>query len=129
MGIVPTDVVGHSSGEIAAAYANGSISFAEAIVSAYYRGYVTKDQSLDGGMAVVSLSVDQVSKYLVKGVVVACDNSPNSVTLSGDLAPLQGVLETIKEENTNVLARQLQVEMAYHSREFSYRGSTKHPEP
>jgi acyl transferase domain-containing protein len=119
IGIEPTDVVGHSSGEIAAAYASGALSLTEALACAYYRGFVTKEQSLEGGMAAVGLGVDQARKYLVDGVVVACDNSPNSVTLSGDIAPLQSVLEKIKQDKKDVLARQLKVDMAYHSREFS----------
>jgi acyl transferase domain-containing protein len=117
-GIEPQSVVGHSSGEIAAAYASGALSLIEALIYAYYRGYVAKDQSIQGGMAAVGLSSDQAATYLVEGVVVACDNSANSVTLSGDIMPLQAVLETIKQDNPDVFARQLKVDIAYHSREF-----------
>ena len=120
IGIEPSTVVGHSSGEIAAAYASGSLSLTEALAAAYYRGFVAGVLDLVGGMAAVGLGVSQVSKYLVDGVVVACDNSPSNVTLSGDLPALQGVLETIKKESSNVLARLLKVDIAYHSRELLY---------
>ena len=115
VGIKPAAVVGHSSGEIAAAYASGAISLEEALVSAYYRGYVTRDQTLIGGMAAVGLGVAEVSKYVTEGVVIACDNSPSSVTLSGDVEALADVLDAIRADKPDVLARKLKVDMAYHS--------------
>ena len=119
-GVTPTAVVGHSSGEIAAAYATGSLSMEEAMILAYYRGYVTRQQTLAGGMAAVSLGYDAVSPFLVDGVTVACQNSPSSATISGDLDRLQTVIEAIKAERPDVLARRLKVDMAYHSREYCH---------
>ncbi|RSL89606.1 hypothetical protein CEP51_001128 [Fusarium floridanum] len=114
-GIHPSGVVGHSSGEIAAAYAAGAISLEEAIIAAYYRGYVTKLQTRKGGMGAVGLGVDGVSKYIQDGIVIACDNSPESVTLSGDVEVLDKVLSAIKVDNPDTLTRRLKVEIAYHS--------------
>ena len=113
----PTAVVGHSSGEIAGAYATGAIDAHDAIRLAYYRGQVSKLQLRAGGMAAVGLGKNEVSSYLASGVLVACENSPSSVTLSGDIKPLEKVLAIIKSEKPGVLARRLKVDMAYHSRE------------
>lgn len=133
--IKPSAVVGHSSGEIAAAYAAGLLSLEEALLTAYYRGYVTKEQPQGeakhnkgqsteekegekggGGMAAVSLSVNEATAYLKPGVVIACDNSPRSVTLSGDVGgPLESVLDAIKADKPDTFARRLKVDMAYHS--------------
>ena len=113
----PTAVVGHSSGEIAGAYAADSISLPDAIRLAYYRGQVSKLQLRAGGMAAVGLGRDEVASYLVPGVIVACENSPSSVTLSGDVKPLERVLASLKSEKPDTLARRLKVDMAYHSRE------------
>ena len=115
-GVLPGAVVGHSSGEIAAAYAARSISDREAIIIAYYRGYATKFQSRAGGMAAVGLGKDTMMPYLTPGLVIACENSPSSVTISGDIVELDKLLGKLKEENPNVFSRRLQVEMAYHSR-------------
>ena len=112
----PTAVVGHSSGEIAGAYAADSISLPDAIRIAYYRGQVSKLQLRAGGMAAVGLGRDEVASYLVPGVIVACENSPSSVTLSGDVKPLERVLASLKSEKPDILARRLKVDMAYHSR-------------
>lgn len=116
MGVVPVAVVGHSSGEIAAAYASGYLSMQEAIIIAYYRGHVTK-QSLGGGMAAVGLGADDLSEFLVEGVVLACENSPNSSTISGDSSKVKEVADAIKQKLPDVLVRVLKVEMAYHSSE------------
>lgn len=116
LGVLPAAVVGHSSGEIAAAYAAGHISLQMAIRSAYYRGLVTRRaQSLNGGMAAVGLGYEDVSRYLIDGVVVACENSPSSSTISGELSLVERVIASIKTEQPGTLAKMLKVDMAYHS--------------
>ncbi|KAH0539027.1 Type I Iterative PKS [Glutinoglossum americanum] len=114
-GVLPTAVIGHSSGEIAAAYACNAITLAEGIIIAYYRGQVTKECLQAGGMAAVGLSREEVLPYLVEGVVVACENSPSSVTLSGDKQPLDTIVAQLKEEQPETFVGRLHVDMAYHS--------------
>ena len=87
-GVRPTVTVGHSSGEIGAAFAAGLIPATEAIIVAYYRGCVVRDLDTNGAMLAVGLGAEEVRSYLEgveQGVVIACHNSPSSVTLSGDL--------------------------------------------
>jgi acyl transferase domain-containing protein len=115
-GVQPSAVIGHSSGEIGAAYASGAITASEAITIAYYRGRGTMDVHKPGGMAAVGLGRDEVTAFLQDGVVIACDNSPQSVTLSGDEAALGSVMARIKDTKPDVFLRRLHVEMAYHSR-------------
>lgn len=112
-------VVGHSSGEIAAAYAARAISFREAVILSYYRGFVTKNASSAGAMAAIGLSADAASKFLKEGVVIACENSRKNVTLAGDQEELNEVVGAIKKSDPDVLARALKVDMAYHSRTWS----------
>jgi acyl transferase domain-containing protein len=119
-GISPAAVVGHSSGEMAAAYAAGAITAEEAIIIAYYRGQVTRKVTSRGGMAAVGLGREEVTPYLTKGVVIACENSGSSVTLSGDHEVLASVCEAIQDAIPDVFVRSLQVEMAYHSRKSQY---------
>lgn len=54
--IRPSAVVGHSSGEIAAAYAAGAITAEDAIKIAYFRGQVSRTLKTEGGLAAVGLS-------------------------------------------------------------------------
>ncbi|KAL3431718.1 hypothetical protein BDV09DRAFT_206448 [Aspergillus tetrazonus] len=115
-GIAPASVVGHSSGEIAAAYAAGAITAAESIMIAYYRGTALNRVTRKGGMAAVSMGREQATPYLVdRGVVIACENSQHSVTLSGNLDELEDILEKIKADDPDVFCRMLRVDKAYHS--------------
>ncbi|KAI1379833.1 putative polyketide synthase [Hypoxylon crocopeplum] len=113
--IKPSAVVGHSSGEIAGAYAAGVLTMKEAIITAFYRGYICKSPQQRGGMAAIGAGREVVETYLSKGVRIACENSASSVTLSGDVDLLEAVMESIKKDTPGMFVRQLQVEMAYHS--------------
>lgn len=117
--IFPAAVVGHSSGEIAAAFAAGVLSMEEAAIVAYYRGFVVQSRlKRRGSMAAVGLGREQVNRFLeaTPGVSIACENSNRSVTLSGDAHNLQDVLDKIKGTCKDVLVRVLKVDAAYHSR-------------
>ncbi|CAG8097448.1 unnamed protein product [Penicillium olsonii] len=121
-GICPSSVVGHSSGEIVAAYAARAISMRTAIILAYYRGKVAKSLEGLGTMVAVGLSPDEVLPYLTPGVVVACHNSPHSVTLSGDKESVNEAVTKIKAASSDTLCRQLPVQTAYHSDHMKHIG-------
>ncbi|KAI4122746.1 MAG: hypothetical protein LQ338_005639 [Usnochroma carphineum] len=116
-GIKPAGVLGHSSGEIGAAYAAGVITAPEAILIAHYRGLATLGLGKvhRGGMAAIGLGREDVTPYLRKGVIVGCENSAKSVTLTGDLDVLEDIMGAIQKEQPEVLVRALHVECAYHS--------------
>lgn len=114
-GIKPDAVVGHSSGEIAAAYASGALTMREAILMAFWRGQSLLLGHHDGSMAAVEMSEAEVQPYLSSGVSVACVNSPSNVTLSGDNTELLGVVAKLKQERPTLFARTLAVDHAYHS--------------
>ena len=85
-GITISGTVGHSSGEIAAAYAAGRLSAAEAVTMAFYRGYVVAKNSRTGSMLAVGIGFTEIEDYLSdlsEDLVVAAINSPSSVTISG----------------------------------------------
>ena len=119
-GVTPEAVVGHSSGELAAACAAGYLSKEDALKAAFYRGQAAKHCKVDSvpvGMLAVGLGADQVKKYIhgsTDAVQIACFNSPNSVTLSGSLSLLEDVKAHLVEDDH--FARLLQVNLAYHSR-------------
>jgi acyl transferase domain-containing protein len=98
--IKPNVVVGHSSGEIAAAYAAGYMSLRDAIVTAYYRGLslesprASSEEISKGSMCAVGLSEDQSKKLLAdygSRLQVATVNSSTSTTISGDANAIQEI--------------------------------------
>jgi acyl transferase family protein/polyketide synthase-like dehydratase family protein/polyketide synthase family protein len=119
-GVTPVAVVGHSSGEIAAAYTTGSLTCKEAMLAAYFRGLATRTKLADGAMAAVGLGTYEVRQYLAKGVVIGCQNSPNSTTISGDRAAVANTIATMQRELPHVFVRPLHVDNAYHSRECCF---------
>ena len=117
--IYPSATLGHSSGEIAAAYAAGYLSSAAAITIAYYRGYVTSKHVSQGAMIAVGLSehvaATEISEAgLQDKINVACVNSPQSVTVSGDESAIDTFLQTLQKQK--IFARKLNTGgQAYHS--------------
>ncbi|KIA75812.1 hypothetical protein HK57_00426 [Aspergillus ustus] len=123
LNIRPCSVVGHSSGEIAAAYAAGAISMETAIILAWYRGKLAMSQQGLGAMVAVGLSRDDVMPHLNSGVVVACHNSPQSITLSGDMEAVARAVESIMEADSDTFCKKLPVQVAYHSDHMKNIGS------
>lgn len=120
-GIKPLTVVGHSSGEIAAAYAPGILSQEFALEVAYYRGFVSsicrRSMSSKGAMLAVGLGSDEVEGLLSQistgKISIACVNSLSSTMVSGDeegINELQHLLNSKSVRN-----RRLNVDTAYHS--------------
>ncbi|KAL9045343.1 MAG: hypothetical protein Q9214_001595, partial [Letrouitia sp. 1 TL-2023] len=121
-GIQFAAVVGHSSGEIGAAFAAGQLSAINAIRIAYYRGlhsYLAGGpDGAQGAMLAVGTSLEDAEELcddeIFKGrVQVAACNSPSSVTLSGDEDAIEEIAEIFEDENKFV--RRLKVDKAYHS--------------
>ncbi|KAH7350679.1 hypothetical protein BKA65DRAFT_243259 [Rhexocercosporidium sp. MPI-PUGE-AT-0058] len=121
-GVLFKAVVGHSSGEIAAAYVAGFLTARDAIRIAYYRGYYAKlasgPEGLTGAMIAVSTTLED-GKAMCEledfegRISVAAHNSPESITISGDSDAIVEVLAVFEEEGKS--ARQLKVSTAYHS--------------
>ena len=92
--------MGHSSGEIAAAYSVGALNRESALKVAFYRGHVSAKAANScakpGAMISVNLSETEVRPYLDRTtalfgseeISVGCVNSPSNVTLSGDAQQL-----------------------------------------
>lgn len=117
-GISPHAVIGHSSGEIAAAYAAGILSRRDTIICAYYRGlYMSKGKDgAPGSMMAVGLTEAEANQELALyagRAGIAAINSPSSITLSGDKDAILEIKEKLDEKK--VFARLLQVEQAFHS--------------
>lgn len=122
-GIKPTSVVGHSSGEIAAAYCKGCITRESAWALSYHRGRLsqtmkTLDPSMEGSMMAAGVGVEKIEPYIDQvtdgQVSIACINSPTNVTISGDTAGIDQLKKMLDADG--VFARKLKVTIAYHSK-------------
>lgn len=123
-GVKAQSVVGHSSGEIAAACAAELLTPEDAIKIAFFRGQAAKElqESAEAGVGMMAagLGPEDVVKYIgesAHAVQIACYNSPSSVTLSGKVEQLNEVKERLQQDGH--FARLLQVNLAYHSKYMS----------
>ena len=123
-GVSFTAVVGHSSGEIGAAYAAGFLSAQDAIRIAYFRGVHAKLASSPnahaprGAMMAIGASFEDAKALCREDrfagrMEVAAVNSSSSITLSGDEDAIDEAENELKAEGT--FARKLKVDTAYHS--------------
>ncbi|KAJ5657110.1 type I iterative polyketide synthase [Penicillium longicatenatum] len=122
LGLSFNSVIGHSSGEIAAAHAAGFISASDAIRLAYLRGHFAglagTENGQSGAMLAVGLSFEEANDLcsepeLQGRVVMAASNSPSSITLSGDQDAIKYLEQRLSDEGK--FARLLRVDTAYHS--------------
>ncbi|KAF2472400.1 uncharacterized protein BDR25DRAFT_341828 [Lindgomyces ingoldianus] len=122
-GVSPQRVIGHSSGEIAAAYACGALPFTSAMKVSYYRGLLSsqvKDISKEpGAMLAAGLGVKDAEERVKTldsnfgKAVVACINSPSNVTISGDESAIDEIKNALDKDK--IFTRKLMVDAAYHS--------------
>ncbi|RKT66837.1 type I polyketide synthase, partial [Saccharothrix variisporea] len=109
-GIEPDAVVGHSQGEIAAAYVAGALSLEDAARVVALRSKALVEIAGLGGMVSVALPPESP---LLDGVSVAVVNSQTSVVVSGEPDALDRLLEVCEREG--VRARRIPVDYAAHS--------------
>ncbi|MFR9750684.1 type I polyketide synthase [Nocardia sp. 004] len=115
LGIRPAVVVGHSVGEVAAAYISGALSLQDALLVGHHRARLQAATAGSGGMLAIGLPLDK-AQQLIAGdarVDIAAINSPSAVTLAGDITRLDEIAESLTEDG--VFAKRLQVEVPYHS--------------
>ena len=114
-GIKPDMVIGHSVGEVAAAYTAGALSLEDAVAVIYHRGRCM-DAAGGGRMLAVALTLqaaEQVVAPYLERATIAAVNGPTTLTLSGEADALQEIYETLQARN--VFAKFLQVDYAFHS--------------
>jgi len=115
-GVIPDAVVGHSVGEIAAAYAAGIINLEDAVAISFHRGRLMDRASVRGRMLAVAASVEIMMPYLsqYKGrIALAAVNSPLSLTISGDSLALEEMVDVLRQDKIG--NKYLNVNYAFHS--------------
>lgn len=116
-GVRPSCVVGHSVGEIAAAWSAGVLSLPDAMRIAVLRGRLMDEaaQAADGRMLSVELSAAAARAAIPDwtNLHIAAVNGPRSVVLSGDTAAVERVAACLAEQGA--ATRYLPVKYAFHS--------------
>ena len=115
-GVAPDAVVGHSMGEVAAAYVAGALNLDDAARVICRRSQLMKQTSGQGAMALVELSHEEALQAIIgyeDRLSVAANNSPTSTVLSGEPTALNETLERLEQEG--VYCHHVKVNVASHS--------------
>jgi polyketide synthase 7 len=116
VGVAPDAVIGHSQGEIAAAYVAGALSLEDAARVVALRSRLLLQLSGEGGMASLACGLPQVRELAAHWgdrLNVAAVNGVSAVVVSGDVEALEGLIGRCEADN--VRARRIDVDYASHS--------------
>lgn len=115
-GVVPQAVVGHSMGEVAAAYVAGVFDLATAVRVIYERGRCMEQTPLRGKMIAAGISSLEAEEHIAKHpgkVGIAAVNGLKSVTISGDADAVDAIFTDL--EAAGAFVRHVPVSYAFHS--------------
>jgi myxalamid-type polyketide synthase MxaE and MxaD len=116
LGVVPEAIVGHSAGEVAAAYVAGALSFDDAITVIYHRARLQQLTSGEGHLLAVAIPESRALELpAVRDgfLTLAAVNSPASVALVGDQAHLSAVKDEFDAED--IFCRFVHGDVPFHS--------------
>lgn len=115
VGVNPDAVIGHSQGEIAAAYVAGALSLRDAARVVALRSKLLVSLSGPAGMVSLACGADRARELIVDlpGLSIAAINGRSAVVVSGDTASLEELIRTC--EALEMRARRIDVDYASHS--------------
>jgi acyl transferase domain-containing protein/NADPH:quinone reductase-like Zn-dependent oxidoreductase/NAD(P)-dependent dehydrogenase (short-subunit alcohol dehydrogenase family)/acyl carrier protein len=116
-GVVPQVVMGHSVGEVAAAWACGALTLVDATRVIYHRSRLQGLTAGYGQMSAVGLSGSDTANLLqelgLDDVVLAGENSFKGATVAGSVSGLERLEQVLSERQ--VFVRRLALDYAFHS--------------
>jgi len=116
-GIVPDAVIGHSVGEVAAAFVSGALSLGDAVTVIRHRSRLQQGLHGKGRMLVVTMPLSDVKAMLRDTPVeIAAVNSSTAITLAGEAPELEKIRATLAKRKMS--CRYVNAEYAFHSRQM-----------
>ncbi|QLL10281.1 type I polyketide synthase [Mycobacterium vicinigordonae] len=116
VGVRPDAVIGHSQGEIAAAYVAGALSLRDAAKVVTLRSKLLRSLAAPGGMVSIACGVDRVRELLAaygNRLGIAAVNGRSAVVVSGEVAALEELIAFCAD--LDLRARRVDVDYASHS--------------
>ena len=116
LGVHPDAVLGHSQGEIAAAYVAGALSLRDAAKVVTLRSKAIRAIAGTGGMVSISHPAERVHELIApwaQSISIAAHNGPSSTVVTGDAAALDELMAVC--ERDEVAVTRIPVDYASHS--------------
>ncbi|MGK7949304.1 MAG: type I polyketide synthase [Xenococcaceae cyanobacterium] len=121
-GIEPKAVIGHSLGEVAAAYFAGVLSLETAVHLICHRGRLMQQATGNGKMLAIELSATEVEPLLADWVgklEIAAMNSPTSTVISGQSRAVEAFSQKLEQQHPDIFYKELPVNYAFHSQQMT----------
>lgn len=117
-GVQPAAVVGHSVGEVAAAWACGALTLTQAVEVIHKRSAQQGTTRGAGGMTAVACGETDINEIIASSqmqaqIAVAGANSPRGVTIAGTTDALKQIERRLRE--LQISCRRLALDYAFHS--------------
>lgn len=114
-GVNPDCVIGHSVGEVSAAYVSGALSLEDALLVSYHRSRLQRLCVGHDGMLAANISAEKADVLIKRwsAVNLAAINSHEAIVLAGPSFDLKEISAELT--NTGIFNRMLKTEIAYHS--------------
>ncbi len=124
-GVLPDVTVGHSLGEVGAAYVAGSIVLADAVAVVAARAAVFDRLAGPYGMAVLNVDTDTAARMIADmpgWLEVSAVNAESSIVVSGDRTAVTAIVRLA--ERNGVFAREIDVDFPAHTSALENLGGT-----
>jgi polyketide synthase 12 len=116
VGVRPDAVIGHSQGEIAAAYVAGALSLRDAAMVVTLRSKLLTGLAGPGGMVSIACGAEQAQELLApfgNRISIAAVNGRSAVVVSGEVAALEELIQQCADQDLRT--RRIDVDYASHS--------------
>lgn len=118
-GVTPVGVVGHSVGEVAAAWAAGVYDLPTAVELVYHRSQLQGLTAGRGRMAAIGMNAEEVKRRIASfegEVAITAINGPDMVTIGGDTDPIERLVASFEKDD--VFTRWLKLDYAFHTHQM-----------
>ncbi len=119
-GVTPDIVLGHSFGEVTAAYLAGGLEASAIARLVDQRGLIRHRVDRVGTMAAIGLGATEIAALLPDdgSIEIGGYNAPRMVTLTGDETAIDALITRLNGDDPSILTRKLALDFAYHSSWF-----------
>ncbi len=117
VGITPDMTIGHSFGEVTAAWLGGAIALGDVAHLVDERGLIRGHIDRIGGMAAIGMGARELTRFMpADGTIeIGAFNSPTMVTVSGEQPAIEKLIADIAAHDPNIPTRLLDLDFAWHS--------------
>ena len=117
IGVAPDVVIGHSFGEVTAAYLGGGLPRRDVAHLVRIRGSIRNYFERMGAMAAIGMGAEAIQDFLTPngGIEICAFNSPSMVTVGGEVAAVDKLIARLEAHDSSIRTKKLALDFSWHS--------------